>query len=195
MQQNKMSSNPNFFVNRTLPARERTVFAYEILEAMGKQSFIPVIAIPAILGLTQLGSSVFFAVPAGILLMIAGYQLLIGHEYVQLPNRFAYTKLRSTLAQHLTSKLLEMCARFDEASKPQLSWLASGAFAMLPYICLICVGIVLPVMALLGQSSFLTYIAILIYCVSLPTRDGRYILASASVLSISSIAPILQLAS
>jgi hypothetical protein len=174
---------------------DQPLVLFEIFEALGKRAFVPFIAIPSVLGLTPLGSSVMFMAIVGIVFVWVGVQLLIGRAFPYLPSRLAYRRLHSRLAHYFTFQLLTSKEWLDEVPHPKMAWLTSSAVAGLAHVALICVGISLPILTYLGQSMFLTCIAALIYCVSILTRDGRYVLAAASVLSIASISPLLQLTS
>ena len=174
---------------------DQPLIVYEILEALGKRTFVPFIAIPSILGLTPLGSSVVFMLIAGLIFMWVAVQLLIGRSFPSLPTSLAYRRLHSRLAHYFTFQLLTSKEWLDEVQMPKMAWLTSSAVAGLAHIALFCVGLALPILTHLGQSMFLTCIASLIYCISILTRDGRYVLAAACVLSIASISPVLQLTS
>lgn len=188
-----MSSNPNT-LNEPAPhqmlVNEHTVLVYEMLEAMGKRSFVPVLALPALVGLTPLGDTLLFAVFAGLLFAIAGAQLLMGRSFVHLPRKIAFAPLQGNLAQHFIAHSLDAMKWLDETPKVHLTWLTFSPFAALSYSALICVGIALPILGLLGFSTFMFFAAILIYSVSLVTHDGRYTLAAAFVLSFASISPL-----
>lgn len=198
LHEEEMSSNPNIIseqANPTPNTEGRALILFEILEAMERRSFVPFIAVPALIGLTPLGSTLVFAVLAGLLFVWVGGQLLIGHTFPVLPKKIAYTRFNSPIAHHFTMWLLEMKEWLEEIQVRRLSWLTTSVFATLPYFVLILVGLALPVLVATGQSTFLIYIAALIYCVALVNRDGRYILASASVISFASIGPLLAIAS
>ena len=193
-----MSSDLNLTVKQEqqgIVNNEQPLVLYEIFEALGKRAFVPFIAIPSALGLTPLGSSVIFMGIVGMIFVWVGVQLLIGRSFPYLPSRFAYLRLHSRLAHYFTFQLLASKEWLDEIPNPKMAWLTSSAVAGLAHITLICVGALLPIFTFLGQSMFLTCIAALIYCVSILTRDGRYVLAAASVLSIASVSPLLQLSS
>lgn len=192
-----MSSNPDVITEQTVPSapsETRSFVLYDVLEALGKRSFVPFIAVPALLGLTPFGTSITFAAILGLVFAWVGVQLLIGRTFPALPSRIAYKRFDNRLAQYFTAWLLEAKLWLDEATVPRLSWLTTSVFASLPYLMLIVTGVALPILVMMDQSIFLVCISALIYCVALVTRDGRYILASASVLSIASIGPVLQLA-
>ena len=193
-----MSSDPNTIANHSHAKAanpDTQIVAYEVLEALGKRTFVPFLAIPALLGLTPLGGSTIFMVLCGLLMAWVGLQLLLGREFPLFPSRLTYSRISGPLAQSFMTVLLNSNEWLDEVPNRRMGWVTSSAFAAIPNLCLFFVGLALPVLAVTGQPVFLLCIAVLIYSVSLLTRDGRYVPAAAIVLSIASVGPILQFAS
>lgn len=192
-----MSINPNIAPSQHSPSThsaEGAVTLFEIFELLGKRSFVPFIAVPALIGLTPLGQTMAFAALAGLVLITVGVQLLMGYAFPALPRKIAELRFSGRLAQYFTLQLFETKQWFDEVHIPRMSWLTTSVFAALPYLMLVVVGVALPILIAMGQPIMLICISALIYSVALLTRDGRYILASASVLSIASIGPVFQFA-
>lgn len=190
-----MSSDPNTVANHSradVANSDTQIVFYEVLEALGKRAFVPFLAIPALLGLTPLGGSTVFMAITGALLAWAGVQLLLGRDFPHLPGGVTYSRISKPLAQSFMTLLLNLNEWLDEVPNRRMSWVTTSAFAALPNLCLVLVGLALPILALTGQPVFLLCIAVLIYSVSLLTRDGRYVPAAAIVLSIASVGPILQ---
>ena len=163
----------------------------EVLEVLGRRSFVPFIAIPAIFGAFPGNTSVVVAAVCGVIIALVAFQMLAGYQFLQLPGVLRQRYSETKLAQSVTSGVIETNNWLDRVLTQKMMWLQTRAFAILPNIILLLVGLSLPFLVRTGQPIYLICISILIYCVSIMIRDGRFLILSALVLSAASVQIVL----
>lgn len=175
------------------PTRQIIILS-EVLEVLGRRSFVPVLALPALLGLFPSVTSPILASICGLIIATVAFQMVMGLQFLSLPRFIAHRYSQSRFAHFITRGALELNEWLDETPARKIWWLLEGPFAVLPNVILLLAGLAIPALVIMGLPTFLVCTAILIYCISITLRDGRYVIFAGLVLSIASISPVLQLA-
>ncbi len=189
-----MYSDPDILTEPTSGPKRQGIVLAEVLEVMGKRSFVPLIGLPALVGLIPGANSLLITLVCSLLIAVAAIQLIMGYPFLHLPRRIAYRYSRGRIAHFLTDATVSYVNWLDEVPSQKLVWIQGGFISILPNVMLLLTALALPLLVWMGVPTFLACTAILIYCISLLTRDGRYTIFAAIVLSIASVPAVLQLA-
>jgi hypothetical protein len=189
-----MYSDPDILTETPSRTERQGIVLSEVLEVLGKRSFVPVIAIPSLVGMIPSAGSVLISAICGLIIGIAAFQLIMGCAFLHLPSSMAHRYSRSRFGHFIASAAVSVVDWLDEVANQKLVWIQGGFISLMPNVVLLIVALALPVLTWLGQPTLLICTSILIYCVSLLTRDGRYTVFSAITLSVASVPLVLQLA-
>ena len=156
----------------------------DLLDAMGKTSFIPVLMVPALAVVSPLSGVPGFSSAAGLAIALVSAQLLIGREQLWLPRWLTERRITSRWLERATRSLWRPARWFDSHTKPRLSFLAAPPFDRVIYLfCTLC-GLVMPFMELLPFTSSLMAFAVVMMALALLVGDGLFALVGYSLIGL-----------
>lgn len=156
----------------------------DLLDAMGRSSFVPVLMVPALAVVSPLSGVPGFSSAAGIIIALVSAQLLVGRKKLWLPDILRRRRIPSHWLERATRSLWRPARWFDRHTRPRLTFLAAAPFDRLIYLaCMLC-GSAMPFMELLPFTSSLAAMAVVLMSLTLLVRDGLFALAGYSMIAL-----------
>ncbi|MGR3362538.1 MAG: exopolysaccharide biosynthesis protein [Paracoccus sp. (in: a-proteobacteria)] len=157
----------------------------DLLDAMGRTSFVPVLMVPALAIVSPLSGVPGFSSAAGILIAVISTQLLIGRRgKLWLPGVLRRRRVPSRWVEKVADSLHDPARWLDTHTRPRLSFLAAAPFNRVIYAACIFCGLSMPFMELLPFTSSIMALAVLLMSLTLLVRDGLFALAGYLVISL-----------
>lgn len=156
----------------------------DLLDAMGKTSFIPVLMVPALAVVSPLSGVPGFSSVAGLTIALVSGQLLLGRDQLWLPGWIIDRRVPSNWLERATRSLWRPARWFDRHTKPRMAFLASAPFDRVIYLfCTLC-GLIMPFMELLPFTSSLMAFAVVMMALALLVGDGLFALVGYSLIGL-----------
>ncbi|MFA9477904.1 exopolysaccharide biosynthesis protein [Phycisphaerales bacterium AB-hyl4] len=158
---------------------EQTISVEQVLDAVGRRSFGPVLLVPGLIALSPVSGIPGAPTVVGIMVLLITGQFLLGRSEFWLPQFL----LRRSVTQSRYEKALKVLrpvARFvDRLVKPRLRWLAEGAAVYV--IALVCLLLALTAPLLEAVPFAITGVgaAITAFGLSMLANDGLLALLAA----------------
>ena len=154
----------------------------DLLEALGRNSVIPVLMLPALAVVSPLSGVPGFSSIAGITIALLSLQLLVGRRRPWLPDWILCRRVPTAWVQRATTSLERPARWFDQHTRRRLTFLASSPFDRVIYAaCAIC-GLSMPFMEFLPFTSSLMALAVVMMSLTLLVRDGLFAVAGYGVI-------------
>lgn len=151
---------------------ESTISLGDIIEAMGRRSFGPLLLVPAMIVVTPLSGIPGLSSVIGLTIALVAAQMVLGRDHIWLPEWLKRRRMpRARFEQALA--LLQRPARFvDGVTRQRLSWLVRPPLSRIPQtICLLC-GLVMPFLELVPMSATILGAAVGLFALAVVTGDG-----------------------
>lgn len=160
-------------INRARGAlHEGEVSVRDVVEALGRASFSPLLLVPALVVVTPASGIPLLSSICGISIALIAAQMALGRDHVWLPKwimRRAAPKERMEAA----FDWLEPLARFlDRITRVRLCGLVEKPFVKLPQILALLSGAVMPLLEVLPFTSSMLGATVTLLAVGMVTRDG-----------------------
>lgn len=150
----------------------------EILGAIGRRSFGPLLLIAGLLGMSPVGGiPTVPSIIALIVLLIAG-QMLIGRETIWLPKFLLKLSVKADKLQKSARFARKPAKVVDKVVRPRLAFMTSPLAERLVALVLVVVAAATPPLELLPFVAFFPSLAIVAFGLGLVARDGLMILLS-----------------
>ena len=164
----------------------------DLLDAMGRTSFVPVLMVPALAVVSPLSGVPGFSSAAGIAIAVISAQLLLGRRRrIWLPDILRRRRVPSHWVERVTESLRNPARWFDRNTRPRLAFLAAAPFDRIIYAACIFCGLSMPFMELLPFTSSLMALAVVLMSLTLLVRDGLFALAVYGVIALLLTAAVL----
>jgi hypothetical protein len=173
----------------SMAADSSTVSAGDVLDAIGRRSFSPVLLLAGLIMLAPIiGDIPGVPVLMGLVVIVVAIQMMLGREHVWIPS---IIEKRSVSGRKLTRTVswLEKPARFvDRWTKRRLEWLLQPVIVHVFAVSLILIAATTPALELVPFSANLAGLAITAFALAIFARDGLIalfaVLFSASVVAL-----------
>lgn len=155
----------------------------DVLEALGRVSFVPVLMAPALAVTSPLSGIPLFSSFAGITIALVAVQLLVGRDHLWLPG---WITRRTVSTEGLCSaiKWLDRPARWiDRHTGRRLAALVAPPFDRLIYLLSALAGLAMPFLEILPFTSSILGAAVSLFALTLLVRDGLLALLGFVVLA------------
>lgn len=160
-----------------------TVEVSQLVEALGKASFGPLLLVPALIIVSPLSGIPGFPTVGGITIALIAGQMVFGRKSVWLPQWLLRRNIRGKSFDKAID-WLERPARFvDRITRPRLEVFVQPPFSIIPeMLCMLC-GLLMPVLELVPLSSSILATAVTFFAVALIVRDGLVALVGILIFS------------
>lgn len=149
----------------------------KLIDALGRNSVIPVLMLPALAVVSPLSGVPGFSSLAGITIALLSLQLLIGRRSLWLPAWILSREVPSSWVERLTGSLERPARWFDRHTRPRLTFLAAAPFDRVIYAACAFCGLTMPFMEVLPLTSSLMASAVVLMSLTLLVRDGLFAIA------------------
>ena len=164
---------------RELGERQDRVSVHDIREALGKRSFGPFLAIPALIEITPIGGIPGLPTLIALVITLVAAQMLSGRRHLWLPDMLERQTLKVDRVEGGMKWLERPADWIDRVLRPWITWL-SGAVGLrvMALLCiLLCASV--PPLELVSFASSIPMGAIAFMGLGVMVRDGLVILFTA----------------
>lgn len=153
----------------------------DLVAAMGRASFQPLLLLPALAVVSPLSAIPLFSSFCGILIMLISGQMAFGRKHLWLPRILAQKRVRGRRVRYAFDQMIAFARWVDDHSKPRLQVLQHPPFTTAAQIfCAFC-GALMPFLEFVPMTSSLLGVIVSLLSLSMLTRDGLFGLVAASV--------------
>ncbi|MEM1386108.1 MAG: exopolysaccharide biosynthesis protein [Pseudomonadota bacterium] len=144
----------------------------DIVEALGRASFVPIMLAPALIVFSPLSGIPFLPSICGITIALVAAQLLARREYLWLPGWIMRRQMKGAKLANAASWLRRPAAFLDRHSRPRLGILVMPPFTWVSEVLCVLAGLTMPFLELLPLTSSILGAAVTLFSLSLLVRDG-----------------------
>ena len=149
-----------------------TVSLREIVEAMGRVSFTPLLLVPAIALATPLSGIPLFSSIMGTLIFLVALQMLMRRDHIWLPNWLLDLSTKSKRVELAFSKIKPFVSWIDTYPNARFTILTRRPFVIFPQVLCLLSGLFLPFLEFVPFSSSLVGLAVALLALGMLARDG-----------------------
>ena len=174
MQSNRSPHNLNEVLDEILAADPEAgrVSAGELLGAVGKRSFAPLLLLLALVAFTPLGGIPGIPTALATIVMITAGQLLFGRRHFWLPNFVLRRGINSGGLRKTIGWLRPIARWIDRLTKPRLVWLLQGAFLRVAALGCIVTALTIPPLEIIPFGGTPSWAAIGTFGLAIIAEDG-----------------------
>ena len=180
-------------VNRLVALSDRdAVTLADVLEALGRHSFLPMLIVPALLLVSPLSGIPFFSAVCGLTIALTAGQLVWpGREVRWLPARLMRQQVSGHRARQAISGLCRLARWLDRNATPRLHVVVERqpGRSVLEFACLLA-GLAIPVLEIVPFSSSVLGLSVVLITTGLLTRDGLFAICGLCVLAAAPLIPL-----
>ena len=160
----------------------------EILDAYGRRSFGPVIALLAVIVISPVGAVPFLPIVFAVLILLISVQLLFGRQRPWVPNSIRNIGVDLKKAKSFRDKADGVLKKVDGLISQRLEWAAGPTAQYLAAICICVLALIMgaPPLEMIPYAVAIPGAAILLFGLGLTARDGLLILFGFAVTALAS---------
>jgi hypothetical protein len=144
----------------------------DIVSALGRASFGPLLLVPALIVVTPLSGIPGLSSVGGIIIALISIQMTLGRDHVWLPRWIMRRTIDRQRFERALQKLKKPAAWIDKVTKKRITVLVEPPVSILPQaLCVLC-GAAMPFLEFVPMSSSLLAAGVVFFAVALVTRDG-----------------------
>lgn len=148
----------------------------DVVEALGRASFSPLLMLPALIIVTPVSGIPLFSTICGITIMLISFQMIAHRRHVWLPD---WIMRRHAPRKRITKALdlLTPPARWlDRVTRERLRLLVEPPLLYLPQTLCLVSGAMMPLLEFVPFTASLAGFAVAVMAVAMVTRDGLLVL-------------------
>lgn len=157
---------------------ERQVTVEELLEAVGRRSFAPLLLLVGVLLFSPLSGIPTFPTQMALIVSLVTVQMLFGRRYFWLPRLILDRRLNRARLLRVLAWLRSPARVTDRLLRPRLLPLVRGGAARLTALLCFLLALALPLTEVVPFSSSLTGVAFIAFGLSLVAFDGALALVA-----------------
>lgn len=166
---------------RDASERRQDVCVEDLVSAMGRASFQPLLLLPALAVVSPLSAIPFFSSFCGMMILLISGQMAVGRKHLWLPGMLARKRVRARRVRDVFDQMIAIAQWVDDHSKPRLQALQRPPLSTAAQIfCALC-GALMPVLEFVPMTSSLLGVVVALLSLSMLTRDGLLGLVAVSV--------------
>lgn len=155
----------------------------EIVEAVGRGAFAPVLLAPAILVVSPASGIPGLSSVVGIVIALVSAQIVLRRDHLWLP-KFVKRRAIGRKPLHAAARFLRKPARFvDRYTHRRLAALTERPFDIVPALVCMTAGLIMPFFEFVPFTSSILGAAVCLFSLALVTRDGVLVLVGLAVLA------------
>jgi hypothetical protein len=171
-------------LNRARKALEgEEVSVREVVEALGRASFSPLLMLPALLVVTPASGIPLFSTICGVSIALISFQMIAHRKHVWLPG---WIMRRHAHKERIAKGLdwLTPPARWlDRVTHERLCPLVEPPFLIVPQLICLAAGSMMPMLELVPFSSSILGFAVALMAIAMVTRDGLLVIVGLSAIA------------
>lgn len=148
----------------------------EIIEAFGRNSFLPMLLIPALLVVSPLSGIPLFSTVCGLLIAAIALQRVARRAQVWLPGFLTRRTISGTSLHRATWAMRRIADWLDRNSAVRLEFLVTPPFSIGALMICALAGLAMPMLELVPFSSSLLGVMVTLIAVGLLVRDGVFVI-------------------
>lgn len=158
-------------------AEEDRTSLRKVVDALGADSFIPNLMVPALAVVSPLSGVPLFSSLCGITIALVSAQMLARRERIWLPSRLLDKTLDSGKLKNALEKMKRPARWLDKVTKERLRVLVRRPIIWLVQLaCLLC-GLAMPFLELVPFTSSILGATVCLFAFGMLARDGLFVLA------------------
>lgn len=150
----------------------------DIIDGFGRNSFLPMMLVPALMLVSPLSGIPLFSTFCGLWIMIVSAQRLAQRDHLWLPGFITRRWLRGVRLHKAAGYLRRVADWLDRNARPRLQVIVTAPLNGLAYLFCIMVGLAIPFLELIPFSSSILGMVVCLIVVGLLVRDGVYLIAA-----------------
>lgn len=155
----------------------------DIVETLGRASFVPVLMAPALAVVTPLSGIPLFSSANGVFIALVAGQMLIGRRNLWLPRWLRRRSLASERVRYVAERMRGPADWIDQRTGRRLSFLVAPPFdRLIEFACAAC-GAVMPLLELFPFTSSILAAAVVLMSLTLLVKDGLLALIGLAVIA------------
>ena len=162
----------------------------DLVSAFGPRGLAPLMMVPALLLVSPLSGIPFFSTVCGLLIALVALQLVLGARHLWLPGIILRRSIEGGRAHRAIPRLHKIAALIDRVAHRRLAFLLHPPLDRSPAALSGLAGLTVPFLELVPFSSTLLGTAVVLFSVSMITRDGLFLLAGLVVAAIALSIPL-----
>lgn len=171
---------------------EKAARVGDIVQALGRASFTPILLLPALLVVSPLSGVPLVSSFCGICIALISGQMLLGRDHIWLPQWIMSREIDAARFHSAIEKMQRGAGYVDGVAARRMSPLVKPPISkLLQALCLVC-GAVMPVMELVPFTSTILGTAVALMAIALLVEDGLLALAAIGVFG-GAIAVLVQI--
>ena len=172
-------------------ARQERPSAGEIVDAVGQQSTVTLLLVPALVVVTPLSGVPLLSSICGLSIALIAFAGLLGRRNVWLPGFLTRRRVDGKRLSEAVDWLRRPVGWIERHTRRRLPALVNPPFdRLLMGLCLLC-GLAMPVLELVPFTSSLMALAVVLMSLTLLVRDGLFALAGYGVIALLLTAAVL----
>jgi hypothetical protein len=154
----------------------------EVVEALGRASFAPLIMLPALIVVTPASGIPLLSSICGITIALIAGQMLVQRDHIWLPRWLMRRSVSREKLQKALDWLDPIAAWVDRITKERLTPLVNPPFLYVLQLLCVAGGAVMPLMEFVPFTSSMMGVMVAFLSVAMVTRDGLLVLFGFSAL-------------
>lgn len=155
----------------------------DLVAAVGRRSFAPLLLAPGILIVTPLSGIPGLPTVGAIVIVLVAFQMVLGREHVWLPRFLARREMSARRLNAALTRIQPVAAAVDLAVRPRLVFLTRGLFGRLIAAVCMLIALMIPPMELVPLSSSVAALVISLLALGLAVHDGLLVLVGLTILA------------
>lgn len=147
----------------------------KLVEAIGQESFAPLLFIPAVAVATPLSGIPLFSTFMGVLIFLVSAQMLFRRNHLWLPNWLLKRHANNDRVKAAFEKIRPVMAWLDTHTHERLGVLVHRPLIFIPQILCVCTGLFMPFLEFIPFSSSFAGVAVALLSFGMMARDGLFI--------------------
>ncbi|MCT7374205.1 exopolysaccharide biosynthesis protein [Chelativorans salis] len=144
----------------------------QIMEAVGRKSFGPILLVISIVAFTPLGGIPGIPTVLASAVILIACQLLIGMQHFWLPSAILERSLNRARFRKTLGYIKPVARATDRVLRSRLQWLFQPAFVRVAAFICILVALTIPPLEVVPFAGTVSWGAIIVFALALITHDG-----------------------
>lgn len=161
-----------------------------VVQSFGRTSFLPLLAVPALIVVTPLSGIPLLSSTCGLIIALVGMQMAVRRDSLWLPGVLSRQAISGARLGRAIERARGPARWIDRHSRDRLTVLFREPFVTVSRILCASCGAVMPLLELVPFTSSILAAAVLSFCVGFLARDGLYIVVATAMIAAAASIPI-----
>ena len=162
-------------IDRVVAASHRDrVTVREIVEAIGRRSFLPLLLLPALVAATPLSGIPGLTAICGLLIATISAEMLLRFDHLRLPRPLMRRGVEGRRLREGLEKVRPVVTWLDRHTRNRLSGLFHRPMIYIPQALCLASGLLMPFLEVIPFSGSIVATGVCLLALSLLTRDGLF---------------------